>query len=100
MAKCFSTFRTACTPVNVIASFTNAGIVSRLNHQRIPTGYIDADICRCSLQNFYGTSIEKPSEINSRNDERFTDAADRDIDPVLWLKILDEETARLIDSDE
>jgi hypothetical protein len=46
------------------------------------------------------TSIGKPSEIDSRVDEHLTDDGDSDIDAALWLRILDEEAANLIDSDE
>jgi hypothetical protein len=39
IAKLFSTYHTGCTPVTIIASFRNTGIVSRLNHKGISTGY-------------------------------------------------------------
>jgi hypothetical protein len=99
-AKSFSAFHTARTPLNTIAWFRNASIVSRLNHAGIPTGYGDPDISRRFFQNFYVTRIGEPNEFDSRVDEYLTDDGDSDIDAALWLRILDEEAANLMDSDE
>jgi hypothetical protein len=99
-ANLFSAFHAACTPVNIVASFINARIISRLSHEGIPAGYIGPDICRCLLQDFYVTSIGEPSEIESRVDEHLTDDGDSDIDAALCLSILDEQTANFLDSDE
>jgi hypothetical protein len=52
------------------------------------------------LQNCYGASIGEPSEIDSRVDEHLTDDSDGDIDAALWLRMLGEEAANTIDSDE
>jgi hypothetical protein len=45
-------------------------------------------------------SIRKPSEIDVRSDEHFTHDGESEIDAALWLRILDKEAAKLIDSEE
>jgi hypothetical protein len=52
IAKLVFAFHSTCRPVNMIASFRNAGIISPLEQTGIPVCYIDKKQCRCLLYLF------------------------------------------------
>jgi hypothetical protein len=71
IAKLFSTFRSACDPVNIIASFRNAGMMPHLDEEASPMCHVDIEQCRCLLHQFEVSSIsaqeagvEPPGEVS------------------------------------
>jgi hypothetical protein len=93
VASLFSAFHSGCNPVNVIASFRNAGIAVHLDDGMLMCR-VDIEECRCLLGQvgLFSTSAqedlaEPPGEMNEAND-------------ALWLQILDEEAALLLDEDQ
>jgi hypothetical protein len=96
MARLFSAFHSACNPVNVIASFRNVGIAVHLDHG-MPMCHVDIDECRCLLGqfDFFSASAqedvaEPPGEINESDEANVP----------LWVQILDEEAALVLDQDQ
>jgi hypothetical protein len=93
IAKLVSAFHSACNPLNVIASFRNAGIVSRMAGNGTPMASVDIEACRCLLDCAVtrgGPSL--PAEIE---DEEPDTAA-----VPLWLQLLDAEAAALLEESE
>jgi hypothetical protein len=93
--KLFSAFHSACNPVNVIASCRNAGIPLHLD-ARMLMCHVDIEECCCLLGqvDLFSTSAqadvaEPPGEMNES----------REATVPLWLQILDEKAAPLLDED-
>jgi hypothetical protein len=91
-----SAFHSAGKPVNVIASFQNAGIAVHLDNWMLIC-HVDLEECRCLLGqvNVFSTSAqedaaEPPGEMNESDEATV---------PV-WRQILDEEAAPLLDEDQ
>jgi hypothetical protein len=96
VARLFSAFPSAWNPVSVIASFRNAGIAVHLD-DGIPMSHVDIEECRCLLGqvDFFSASAqedaaEPPGEMKESNEANVP----------LWLPILDEEAALLLDEDQ
>jgi hypothetical protein len=58
IAKLVSAFHSACNPVNVIASFRNAGIACHLEQDGRVVACVDVDHCRCLLHVVTQADIE------------------------------------------
>jgi hypothetical protein len=71
IARLFSAFHSACNPVNVIASFRNAGIALHLDDGMLMC-HADIEECRCLLGqvDFFSTSakedVAEPPGVNER----------------------------------
>jgi hypothetical protein len=96
IARLLSAFHSACNPVSVIASLRNAGIAVHLD-DGMPMGHVDIEECRCLLGqvDFISTSAQEdvadpPGEMNESDQANVP----------LWLQILDEEAALLLDQDQ
>jgi hypothetical protein len=92
-ARLFSAFHSACKPVKVIASFRSHGIALYRDDGMLGC-HVDIETCRCLLGQvgLFCTSAqvdvaEPPGEMNESDEANVP----------LWLQILDEEAARLLD---
>jgi hypothetical protein len=97
IVKLFSAFHSACNPVNIIASFCDAGITLHLDKDALPVCHIDIEQCRCLLHQLdvpststQRTGAEPPGEV-SESDER---------NVPLWLQMLDVEAALLLEQND
>jgi hypothetical protein len=95
IARLFSAFHSACNPVNVIASFRNAAIALHLDDWMLMC-HVDSEERHCVLGhvNFFSTRAQEdaadpPGEMN-----------ESEANVPLWLQILDEEAALLLDEDQ
>jgi hypothetical protein len=98
VGKLVSTFHSACNPVNVIASFRNAGIVLHLESTGVAVCYVDEYQCRCLLHHF-----EAPfAAIEARQHDGDADEIDDIAEPIvpIWLQILEQEAAQMLREDE
>jgi hypothetical protein len=98
VGKLVSAFHSACNPVNVIASFSNAGIVLHLESTGVAVCYVDEYQCRCLLHHF-----EVPiaaSEVQQH--EADADEIDDIAEPIvpIWLQILEQEAAQMLKEDK
>jgi hypothetical protein len=96
IARILSAFHSACNPVDVIASFRNAGIAVHLDDGMVMC-HVDIDECRCLLGqvDFFSASAQK-DVAQSHNEMNESDEAN----VPLWLQILDEDAALLLDEDQ
>lgn len=98
IAKLVSACHSACNPVNVIASFRNAGIEARLDADGAAVAVVDIDQCRCLLHPLTMADLvgaERPADPRPELDE-LAESADLTSLPV-WLQILEEEASRFAD---
>jgi hypothetical protein len=93
IARLFSAFHSACNAVNVIESFRNPGIALHLDDGMLMC-HVDLEECRCLLGQFDHISTgaqedaaDPPGEMNESDEANVP----------LWVQILDEEAALLLD---
>jgi hypothetical protein len=88
VAGLFSAFHSACNPVNVIASFRNAGIALHLD-DGMPMCHVEIEECQFDLfsPSAQEDVAEPPAEMNESDEANVP----------LWLQLLDAEAALLLD---
>jgi hypothetical protein len=99
IAKLVSAYHSASNPLNVVASFRNAGISARLNSDGDPVGYVDVDQCRCLLHSFTMADLAAfESSIQPRPEVDEAGSAEDLASLPFWIQVLEEETSHLDDS--
>jgi hypothetical protein len=98
IAKLVAAYHSACNPVNVIASFSNAGIIARLNDEGIPVAMVDVEQCRCLLHPFtmadlaeFDASLQPIAELDEAADSQNLASL------PFWLQALEEEASQFQD---
>jgi hypothetical protein len=95
IAKLVAAYHSACNPVNVIASFRNAGIAARLGADGNPIAFVDVDQCRCLLHPFTMTDLAEFDTSLHRSPELDEGAESQDLASLpVWLQLLEEEASR------
>jgi hypothetical protein len=95
IAKLLSAFHSACNPVNVVASFRNAGISCRFGPEGSPACFVNVEECRCLLHGITQADVENAARSDQDADlvNEIAAAADPATLP-LWLAVLEEEFAK------
>jgi hypothetical protein len=87
--------------MNIIVSFHNAGIAIRLDQAGISVGHVNMAHFRYLLHALRTSTVTLEIEMqedNSKFSDGMGDAEEPDI--PIWLRILDEEAAKLLGDDE
>jgi hypothetical protein len=93
IAKLLSAFHCVCNPINVIASFRNAGIGSQLGEDGTSMAGVDTEAHRCLL----------PSDMGQNDPDALVEIEDEESDTfpiLLWPQLLEAEAAALLDESE
>jgi hypothetical protein len=96
--KLVATYHSACNPINVIASFRNAGITARFSDDGTPVALVDDDECRCLLHLVSMEDLDGFDSSLKPNSELDDVASSEDLESLpFWLRALEEEASQFPD---
>jgi hypothetical protein len=98
VGKLVFAFHSACNPVNIIASFRNAGIMLHLESTGVAVRYADEYQCCCLLHHFEARIAAIELRQHDGDAEEIDDIAEPIV--LISLPILEQEAAQMLGEDE